>query len=345
MIVDDEYPVKIILRDIIMNAGLQYQITAEAENGAEALLLASQIRPNLIITDIMMPVMDGLELIRNLRSRDIESEIIIVSGYNDFGYAQQAIQYGVSRYLLKPLDDRQVISYLQELQHSLQLEAQLTSGMSQWVWFCKTNGERLAEQLWALNDQEVARTLSAVQAAFAQGQLSLTLIHQCYSNLLQIVLGEISSRSDKALEASRLSLPPLNQAQPDAAAATIFMRLLEKLRQTRQHGHRRKVQEALDLVRQSYSDVELSLPYVAERVQLSASRLSGLLKEETGRSFTQLLTEIRMEQAMLLLNNASAKTYEVALEVGYSDYSYFTKAFKKYCGLTPMDYRKRMGVF
>jgi len=57
------------------------------------------------------------------------------------------------------------------------------------------------------------------------------------------------------------------------------------------------------------------------------------------------LTEVRMEQAMLLLGNASAKTYEIALEVGYSDYSYFTKAFKKYCGLTPMDYRKRMGVF
>ncbi|WP_135556306.1 response regulator transcription factor [Paenibacillus cymbidii] len=345
MIVDDEYPVKVNLRSMIDGAGLPFRVADEAENGEEAYRLALRTKPQLIVTDIMMPVMDGLELIGKLRSSGLETEIVIVSGYNDFAYAQQAIRFGVKRYLLKPIDDGQLLACLRELEQELRHEERQRTEQSEWVWFCKTRGERLAEQLWTLNEEEAELTLAEIRRMFADRQLTLAVVHQCYRNLLQFVFGELATRSDKPFAAARETLLPAGEAAPDDAVSAIVARLFAELRQIRQHGHRKKVQDALQLIRQTYSDEGLSLPTLAASVDLSPSRLSGLLREETGRSFTQLLTEVRMEQAMLLLGNASAKTYEIALEVGYSDYSYFTKAFKKYCGLTPMDYRKRMGVF
>lgn len=81
------------------------EIIGEAKDGKEGLELICRLKPDIVITDVDMPVKDGIEMIRSVINENIHSEFIIISGYNDFNYAQQAIKLGVKDYLLKPIDD------------------------------------------------------------------------------------------------------------------------------------------------------------------------------------------------------------------------------------------------
>lgn len=92
-----------------------FAVAGKAQTGTQALELVKNLRPDLLITDIRMPVMDGMELIKNVRNEVSETEIIIVSGYSEFDYARTAIQYSVFDYLLKPIDADELKNSLRRL--------------------------------------------------------------------------------------------------------------------------------------------------------------------------------------------------------------------------------------
>lgn len=103
MLVDDEELIRVSLRYAIGCVMNNARIVAEASNGREALELALQVQPDIIITDVKMPLMDGIELIRAVRERQLDCQVIVLSGYAEFEYARQAIRYHVCEYLLKPI--------------------------------------------------------------------------------------------------------------------------------------------------------------------------------------------------------------------------------------------------
>ena len=113
MIVDDERIAREGLRDLVDWSALGLQVSFCASNGRQALQWLGEHRVDIVITDIKMPQMDGLELLRNMSERGFHTTTIILSGFNDFKYAQKAIQYGVLHYLLKPV-------HMDELQEVLQ---------------------------------------------------------------------------------------------------------------------------------------------------------------------------------------------------------------------------------
>lgn len=115
LIVDDE---PIIRKGIMASINWQQEdvnFCGEASNGKEALELIPELRPDIIITDIRMPIMDGLKLVKEVRQNYPSMRIIILSGYDDFEYAQQAIQSGVESYLLKPVGAEQLIIEVRQL--------------------------------------------------------------------------------------------------------------------------------------------------------------------------------------------------------------------------------------
>lgn len=107
----------------IYQAGMGFEVAAATQNGKLALEKIEEISPDVLITDIRMPVMDGLELIKNVALNFPYIKIIIISGYSDFEYAKQAIKYGVKDYLLKPLDLEELKAALQRIQISLEGDA------------------------------------------------------------------------------------------------------------------------------------------------------------------------------------------------------------------------------
>lgn len=103
LIVDDEPLTREFLRENIPELDGRWQVVAEAMDGREALDALDRHTVHLIVTDIKMPVMDGLELCRAVSERDKRPRIVILSGYDDFAMAKEAIRYGVNDYLLKPI--------------------------------------------------------------------------------------------------------------------------------------------------------------------------------------------------------------------------------------------------
>lgn len=101
MIVEDEFLVRVGLKSLIDWNACGFYIAADASNGQEGLALYEKYHPYLIITDIRMSPVSGLEMMDEIRKLDSEVKFIIISAYNDFAYAQQAIRYGVELYLCK----------------------------------------------------------------------------------------------------------------------------------------------------------------------------------------------------------------------------------------------------
>ena len=110
LIVDDE---TVVRRGIVLGvdwASMDCVVVGEAANGEEGLAAAERYNPNLIITDVRMPRMDGIEMMRRLREKESTAHFIILTAYDEFDYARAALRYGAADYLLKPFRDQDLMS-------------------------------------------------------------------------------------------------------------------------------------------------------------------------------------------------------------------------------------------
>ena len=119
-LVEDESIVREGLRDNIMWQQYGYQFAGEAGDGEMALPLIRKVKPDLLITDIKMPFMDGLALSRIVSAEFPQMKILIISGYDDFEYARQAISVGVEQYLLKPITRSALQKVLVEIREKIE---------------------------------------------------------------------------------------------------------------------------------------------------------------------------------------------------------------------------------
>jgi len=112
LIADDEPCIREGLRDVISSMDIEVKEFLEAKNGIQAFEKLKENLPDIVLADISMPKLNGIELIEKIRLENIDCEVIIITGYEEFNYAKQSIQLNVLSYLLKPID-------LDELHHSL----------------------------------------------------------------------------------------------------------------------------------------------------------------------------------------------------------------------------------
>ncbi|MEH7416882.1 response regulator [Neobacillus drentensis] len=120
ILVDDESFFRKGLRSLIDWKASGFEVTGEAANGEDALALIDEVHPELVITDIRMPVLDGLELIKQVTEKEgIHPQFIIISGHSDFKYAQQAVRYGVHDFILKPIDQEEIEETLRSLSNTI----------------------------------------------------------------------------------------------------------------------------------------------------------------------------------------------------------------------------------
>ena len=119
---EDETIIRETLRDTMPWAQCGYTFVGEAGDGEMALPLIQQAKPDVLITDIRMPFMDGLALSKLVLQEFPQMKVIILSGYDDFEYAQTAIGLGVERYLLKPITKSTLMTVLQEVREKIQGE-------------------------------------------------------------------------------------------------------------------------------------------------------------------------------------------------------------------------------
>lgn len=228
VIVDDEPRIVRYLQNCISWDSYGCSIALATTEPKDALSYITDHKVDLLITDINMGDMTGLELIRQMRMLRQTTRCIILSGYDDFEYAKEAMSLGAMHYLTKPLDKKELVDILSHLGNP-------------------------------------------------------------YSYMSMV------------------------EAKP--------------------------IDEVLDYIHEHF-ETPMSLSDIAEHFHYSNNYVCDLFKKNISKTFTEYLLDYRMKKAKEMLTDQSLNITEIALAVGYKDYSYFTRVFKKHSGYSPSQYRK-----
>ena len=457
VLVDDESPVLSHLQAAIPWKELSMEIVYTTNCGSEALTFCKSNKPDILITDIRMPEMDGLTLCKEVRSLYTDTQIIILSGYSDFAYAKQAIELQVTGYCLKPIDAtdltdtlrkaagtilktnksngdylldaieendteniRLILSDLSLSNEKLYLAASMNVhnigdklgadfthklGKHNYLYISNTPFSYLeAEKIIAfakdmggiaiykesVKIDELNAVLDEVISMafqfFVNGASTLCtttpnplLTEEMFVKLeeagkspdnLKNFLTELSTancallfdmksafRFYNKLASSKYIRAPYS---PDEiiiygytqllASFKTFSEMLIKTTQTIQFDSSYDIKSGnegsggsflaiLKYIEENYPK-DISLRIISEEFHLNANYISQLIKSETGLTYTQYLTELWIGKAKDLRKSDSMSLAEISEAVGFNDYFYFIKKFKKAVGVTPGKYRE-----
>lgn len=528
LIVDDEINICNLICNIIDWNEIGLDVVGVAQNGLEAYSLIKQHEPDIVITDIKMPGLDGLELIKKTIDEGIKTHFIILSGYKQFDYAHTAIKYGVKDYLVKPILKSELLDVISNLCQEIKYNSQksiefsrimtdvsisfgklhkkflsdiingdlssedltpayveseyhykLTAGYfcigiihidenkmsrddtnldiqfsdilsAEFVITCadfecienkdelvfftnysKNNSASVSRSINYIfsNIKEALKSVSGCSLTIGLGSeiSSLQDIRKSYLLAVTAIKSRFMLGSDQIIRSSQISvshenikpqisseilrrfngiIDGLNKEQcvneavamfseyldayqaypyfaPDIAVlivnyfieslmvnfsckfsiSNIKKQLHAKLSQCNTlndlqayivFGVMRIIQEYFKInderdiqiisaikqyVHENYAG-HIEIPEVASHVYLSPTYLGLLFKQQTGQTFSEYLTEVRMQKAKELLSDYKLSIKEISHRIGYKDIKYFSKLFKKTIGLKPTEYRK-----
>lgn len=343
VVAEDEHWIRSGIVKMLERISSGFTVVGEAEDGAEAWQLIQELSPNVLITDIEMPHKDGLALLKEIHEQQLPVISIILSSYDKFEYAQQGIRYGVSEYLLKPVREEVLKESLQRSIDRLEMLKPIHEQM------LKINA--FLERLPLMDEQQVQQEQSKIVQAIMSSRHShpsskiglLRIFTVKWNELLKVYYPEdisIASETNEAGEAA---------GHADAAAyKQQIQQLADRWCGKSQSGqtkrsYRLAIKQACSYAETSYMH-EIRMNSVAEHVGLSVSHFSALFKQHTGETFGNYVNLIRIEKAKQLLLEPDLKAYEVAELVGFTSAPYFTRLFKNTTGLSPNEYRKRLGL-
>lgn len=191
LLVDDEPSIREGLRTLVDWNGLGFDVIGDAANGRDGLRKGERLRPDLVLADIRMPGMDGLQMIEELRGLGHSCSFIILSGYSDFQYAKRAIDNRVDSYLLKPIDPEELRARLVRIHEAMASE--------------QANRERLADSRLLHREQWLQSLMTgADERAGGPAVLSLPDGMAWPWKSSRVLLAEVEPPSDAAPAARRL---------------------------------------------------------------------------------------------------------------------------------------------
>jgi two-component system response regulator YesN len=394
LIADDEPKIRRGLRATLERLRPDMKVVAEAEDGETALALVREKKPDILMIDIRMPFLNGLELIERINEVSRDCIIIVVTGHDEFEYAQRALHLKVFEYVLKPVPRDVLASVLSRAEAQLagtrrqskylswareQLERNMPLLRERFFrdWVCgRLSRSEIEEQRAFLGVETgdhpamavihvVERFIAAAPPGEKDRRLALFAVRTVVEDVLRdfaplwvfqdeqddIVaiacssggpawveaIAAIESRASNslahALVIAHATLLSAEGGIPDAYEA-LSAEVANK------SSHRTFVVLAQSYIDLHYGEPDLSLEEVAAAAQISPGYLSRLLKHETGFSFIDYLTRVRINKAVQIMSDPAVKVYEVAEAVGYQSQHYFSRAFKRVFGRSPVEYRR-----
>lgn len=191
--------------------------------------------------------------------------------------------------------------------------------------------------------EAVIQTLMArmedVKVHMRQYQIYMMSIINCMIRLMQqydLNLGQMFDTEDNYMD-----LIAGMQRREDFAGwlTRVACRMNETMNQERDNTMKKVILEAKQYIQDHYQDPDLSVEMMCRQLHMSPAYFSTLFKKETGQTYIAYLTEVRLDQAVELLNTTEDKTYVIAQKVGYQEQNYFSYVFKKRFGVSPTKYR------
>ncbi|MBS4209360.1 response regulator [Bacillus sp. FJAT-50079] len=345
VIADDEWFIRESLHRGIDWNELHIHVVGVASDGLEALEVIKNERPHLLLTDIRMPGIDGLELIQQAKEMAPHLRTVIISGFEEFTYAQKALKIGADDYILKPIEEEDLVLIVKRL-------------IDEWE---KEKVEMLTQHLFL--GHVIDLTLFAKQYAFICWESSVPvqipimpgvscLVHQECEGILFIEEAEKKKEYVRQLDEFFKNHQIVGGRSILSEEPTDFQHLYKQalMIKNQYKSNQQKglfsespspinMEEVIQYIKDHYQE-SISLQDLAAQFFISDSYFSRIFKEHTGQNFIEYVTEHRITVAKDLLKYTSLKTNEVSSYVGYTDQRYFSQIFKKYTGMTPTAYKK-----
>ena len=368
---EDELLVRLGLQSSIPWSKYEMEVVALAENGLEAYKLFEEIHPDILITDLRMEGMDGLELVKRVREVDKECAIVVISCLNDFETLRKLIPYNINAYVLKA---------------SISID-EVCSVLAQTKSYLKSIGRTAKNN--KVDSEKLEEKISKYLMGDVSGNIEENLDHLEHLLLFSLEDGNKDKINDLAME---FIYELVNRQIPGEILVPlkdkefcVFYKSTEKNMQERikrintsigdflgvgfkiTHSSRRReeslkdwfdrayvqqyeinidessgkalIQKSIEYMQAHYREA-LSLTDISRTIGLSVSYFSYLFKQETGKNYIEYLNEIRLLATMRDLKNTDEKIVVVAQKHGFQNLEYFSRYFKKKTGESPARWRK-----
>jgi len=352
LIIDDEPWARAVVRTLGEWERLGLRIAGEAEDGKEGLRLMKELEPHIVLTDMRMPGVDGVELLKQINEQFPLLKIIVMSGYDDFMYLKQAIRSRAVEYLLKPVDPEELNAALAKCIHELHTQKQTVntswdsplafpnpSSMDRYV----AQRQRVFAALFELSRPAVLQALDKLEellvATYPEG-MEPALLAKVGDDFLHI-LEQFMMENEVGFEVQLIS--PEGQWKDVSAALTIvqrnYLEAIDSIEMIRKTKNRLLIPEVKDYIDKHFLE-PITLETIAGKFFVSKEHLSRVFKTTIGENLTEYIIRKRMERARELLLQPHISIKEAALMTGYTELAYFHRVFKKQFGLTPGEVQK-----
>jgi two-component system response regulator YesN len=399
----------------------------ESDHGRGAIEQSDKLSPDILIIDIKMPGMSGLDAIREVRKRHLTMKIVLMTAYDFFDYAKQAISLGVSEYVMKPAERQAFVDLLRRL--GMEIMQERTVREQQLVTIDTISMLLPAAEtelaLMLMNDHVPGFAMEplfhqlapsyhcgyAMTCVISPDSLNISKCIEKITHLakahataiigpfiggrltLFVVYDHLLSYAEYRQSATDLAKRLLNKMKSDLGAdTTIGVGTLEeqldrlsesyvssfiaashvgssrfcfhdqirpstetngssmadfrenrmnpgmKVQAERFDGAKNQVESAKKYIEVHYMK-EITLEQAARQGNLSPYYFSKLFKQETGDTFIDYVTKLRIDKAKRMMTDPQLTLKEICFGVGYNDPAYFTRVFKKLTGSTPSEYR------
>ncbi|MBL4934764.1 response regulator [Clostridium sp. YIM B02515] len=344
MIVDDMEIVKLQLKRLkVWGETSGFEITVEARNGHEALEKLKANPVDLIITDIRMPMVDGIELLEKVMKKKLVHCVVLLSEYSEFEYVRQGLVLGAFDYLVKPVNSNDISKLLERVK-SFIIE--------------KKQEEKKIMAYTPLAD--IKQILELIQSGRSAEDLACAIFDKIISEYedkakIRYLITEFL---EEVLEATNNNMPWFMKFADVSCIKILNLRDLTSIEELRDiyiscinnleteinclylgKSYGSLINKISIFVLQNVEN-EVTLPVIANFLQMNKNYICEIFKKKAGISLLDYITKVKMERAKKMLAESENRSYEIADKLGYNDPEYFSKLFKKYSGVSPIEYRR-----
>ncbi len=327
LIVDDEELIRNSIVKMIDWEAMDLVCVGCCSNGVEAMELITEETPDIIITDIKMPVLDGLELVSQAKKMYPLIQSIVLSGFAEFDLAREAISKGVQEYLLKPCSKEALRTALDKCCNAIkqqERESGNTVIRKQQINQLEEKIDRVQSETGTLSRETLEQLCSGIEDLSVLREVGTRLLTRCdLTQNLWILLQKLYKiQNDRAC-----LLDLLGEILPQIAC---------------QENPENYIAIIINYVNTHFDEADLTLQMLADNViYMNVKYVGKQFFQFTGLRFREYLSKVRMERAKALLAvTPEIKISSIAEQTGFgNNVQYFYQVFKKYEGMTPEKYR------
>jgi len=341
ILVEDDIEMLEGLKNVIDWESFGFAIVGVARNGTAALGLVEKLLPDLIITDITMPSMDGFELISHTKKINPKIKSIILSCHEEFEYAREAMRLHASEYILKhTLTEETLVQVITKVKAAIDnetIQLQDFYGIGQSYQLAEVNN---LYESYAPILKNAVKECDGILLVKTSKELIKNAGDKYHPAPFRAMLSKLLIELAMVMPDSHgISVTSLQLKQGSHYFIDTIQVIAEKLSKLKYNTSNPEILKAIEYINDNLAE-DTSCKAVSKHVNMNSSYFSRLFSKELGMNFSDFVLEKRITRASELLSNTKHSVDEIASMVGIESVSYFYRIYKKMTGKTPGDVRK-----